>query len=199
MPCAQKSCSHYVKILLQWKNVSLEQVGEAWEPSRFVMVEDFLWKQIFLKGRGLGYAEPYFFLISFPTVNRLQNGGRGRDSTKATKVRRFLRCHTRLETKFWRQHVWAACFVKPATHVTINEAINPLVDNYLRRLSVLCTHSHQQHVFLGRNTCGFGPSYTRKKSHAMCGTRPGVYSESNIHTYIYWRSLNSRRKIWNNY
>ena len=88
---------------------------------------------------------------------------RGWEWTKSTKVRRFLRCHTRLESKFWRQQVWAACFVKPATHVTINVAINSLTDNYLRRLSVLCTHSIQQHVFLGRNTCGYGPSYTRKR------------------------------------
>ena len=122
-------------------------------------------KLVHSTGRGKG-------LISFPTGCKI--GGRGRDWTKPTTVRRFLRCHTWLETKFWRQKVWAACFVKPATHVTINVAINPLADNYLRRLSVLCTHSHQQHVFLGRNTCGFGPSYTRNKSHAMCDTRPDV-------------------------
>ena len=60
---------------------------------------------------------------------------------------------------------------------------SPLSCNYLRRLlSVLCTHSHHKHVLLGRNTCGFGPSYRRKKSCAVCSTRPGVYSESNIHT-----------------
>ena len=45
-------------MFIKIKNVPLEQVGEAGEPSRFVMVEDFFWKQIFLKGRGLGNAEP---------------------------------------------------------------------------------------------------------------------------------------------
>ena len=35
------------------------------------------------------------------------------------------------------------------------------------QLSILCIHLHQQRVFLGRLVM-------RVKSHAVCGTRPGV-------------------------